>query len=98
MSKSTIPLILPPLFPNNAIVIASMYAEATPTLGAGETSIFIVQGQSYENAAGSYDIQGNAEAQAMDWSLSSGQRWADCAIGIAPAAAATFTPKAIMIG
>lgn len=70
---------------NNAIVIASAYSEASFTQGTGETNVFILQGESYENAAGSYDIQTTAETQTMDFVLGSGQRWAICAVAIYPA-------------
>lgn len=67
---------------NNSIVIASMYSEADPTIGAGETEIFNLQNNAYENAAASYNIQTTAFAETMDWSLNSGQRWAVSAVAI----------------
>lgn len=69
---------------NNSIVIASAYAEDNFTQGAGETNIFIVEGATYECAAGSYNIQATAALQTMNFSIGSGQRWAICAVAIAP--------------
>ena len=70
---------------NNSIVLACAYAEDNFTQGAGETNLFILESDTFECGAGSYDIQGAIETQAMNFSIPTGQRWAIVAVAIAPA-------------
>lgn len=81
---------------DNCIIIGGMYAEANGTIGAGETQIFIVAGASFENSDGSYVIQTTASSQVVDYGLSSGQRWACCAISIAAAPTAKVGSMLLM--
>lgn len=66
----------------NSLIIDAMYAEADPTTLVNSNSVYlsILQGSSFENAATSKTFISSAGAISLGYNLTSGQRWAHCAI------------------
>lgn len=74
---------------DNCLIIDSHYSEGDlTTVGANQTQRANLQLQSFENAASSTTQQTTAGAEAMTWTISSGQRWASVAIAFEQAASA----------
>lgn len=82
---------------DNNLIIDSHYSEGDfTTVGAGQTERANLQGNdSFENGASSSTLQTSAAAEAMTWTIGSGQRWASVAIAFEPEPAAAATIRYI---
>lgn len=69
---------------DNALLIDALYSEADPTSLVNSSSILesVLQGSSFENAATSKTLIATPASTTLGYNLSSGQRWAHCAIVI----------------
>lgn len=86
---------------DNSLIVDAISSEANRTaIGGSQTTIGVVQGQSFENVSASYMIKTPAGSATMSATLSSGQPWSMTVASFSPVAAAgaTRTPRLALLG